>query len=82
MDGDENRLQQVLYNLIGNAIKFTESGFLKLNALEKDGMILVSVEDTGIGIPVNKRAAIFQEFEQIDGSVSREFAGTGLGVEY
>ena len=80
VDGDENRLQQVLYNLIGNSIKFTESGFLKLSAFEKDGMVQVSVEDTGIGIPENKRDAIFQEFEQGDGSISREFAGTGLGL--
>lgn len=78
--GDENRIQQVLYNLIGNAIKFTESGYIKVNAEEQDGMIQISVEDTGVGIPEEKREAIFQEFQQADGSISREFAGTGLGL--
>ena len=77
---DENRLQQVLYNLVGNAIKFTETGHVKVDASEKDGSLEVSVEDTGIGIPENKRESIFQEFQQGDGSVSREFAGTGLGL--
>ena len=77
---DENRLQQILYNLVGNAIKFTETGQVSIDALEKDGQLQVSVTDTGIGIPANKQAAIFQEFEQADGSISREFAGTGLGL--
>ncbi len=77
---DENRLQQILYNLVGNAIKFTETGQVTVNALEKEGQIQVSVQDTGIGIPADKQAVIFQEFEQGDGSISREFAGTGLGL--
>lgn len=79
-NADENRLQQVLYNLVGNAIKFTEKGHIKIFAEEKDQMLHVNVEDTGIGIPENKLDAIFQEFEQADGSISREFAGTGLGL--
>ena len=84
---DENRLQQIFYNLIGNAIKFTEKGHIRVTAqplsqksvLAPD-MIQITVEDTGIGIPENKRAVIFQEFEQADGSIAREFAGTGLGL--
>ncbi len=84
VDGDENRLQQVLYNLLGNAIKFTEQGYVRVQAQEiEDGEmegLEVRVEDTGIGIPENKMDAIFQEFEQGDGSISREFAGTGLGL--
>jgi signal transduction histidine kinase len=77
---DEDRLTQVLHNLIGNAIKFTESGFVRVDAQEKDGQLLLSVTDTGIGIPENKREAIFQEFVQADGSIQREYAGTGLGL--
>ena len=79
-NGDENRLQQVLYNLIGNAIKFTETGFVKVSSELKGEWIQISVIDTGIGIPKNKQTAIFQEFEQGEGSISREFAGTGLGL--
>ena len=80
VNADENRLQQILYNLIGNAIKFTEKGYIKLDAQEKGDLIQVSVEDTGTGIPENKQKAIFQEFEQGDSSISREFTGTGLGL--
>ena len=82
--GDEDRLQQVLYNLVGNAIKFTEKGYIRLQAhtVEADhtGSLQVRVEDTGIGIPESKREAIFEEFQQGDGSISREFVGSGLGL--
>lgn len=78
--GDENRLQQILNNLIGNAIKFTESGEVIISAEQEEDVITVSVKDTGIGIPKNKHNVIFQEFQQADGSISREFAGTGLGL--
>jgi len=77
---DENRLQQVLFNLVGNAIKFTEQGHIKIKAIEKEGMVQVSVEDTGIGIAADKKESIFQAFEQGDGSASRIYAGTGLGL--
>jgi len=77
---DENRLQQILYNLVGNAVKFTETGHIKVTASEKEDKLIIGVEDTGIGIPENKREVIFQEFEQGDGSISREYAGTGLGL--
>ena len=82
--GDENRLQQILYNLLGNAIKFTEKGHVRIGARQKEEagmqMLEVFVEDTGIGIPEDKREVIFQEFEQGDGSATREFSGTGLGL--
>ncbi|MEM8900662.1 MAG: ATP-binding protein, partial [Bacteroidota bacterium] len=78
--GDENRLQQIFYNLIGNAIKFTEKGYIRISAEEKKGFVHIQVSDTGTGIPEHKRDAIFQEFEQADGSIRREFAGTGLGL--
>ncbi len=77
---DENRLQQVFYNLIGNAIKFTETGSIAVHAQKREDTIEVLVEDTGVGIPFDKQQTIFEEFEQADGSESREYAGTGLGL--
>jgi two-component system, sensor histidine kinase ChiS len=77
---DENRLQQILYNLLGNAIKFTETGFIVVNAQLEDELLVLSIEDTGIGIPKAKQELIFKEFEQGDGSIARSFAGTGLGL--
>ena len=77
---DENRLQQILYNLVGNAIKFTEWGHINVRATEINDQIEVSIVDTGTGIPKNEQEAIFQEFQQADGSISREFIGTGLGL--
>ena len=83
-EGDENRLQQVLYNLIGNAIKFTEQGHIRIGARETEvsgrKLLEMFVEDTGAGIPQEKQEIIFQEFEQGDGSTTREFSGTGLGL--
>jgi two-component system, sensor histidine kinase ChiS len=79
-DGDENRLQQILSNLVGNAVKFTESGYVEITASLKDELITVKVKDTGIGVPENKWEVIFQEFQQADGSIAREYAGTGLGL--
>ncbi|MEB3884870.1 ATP-binding protein [Lyngbya sp. CCY1209] len=78
---DENRLQQILYNLIGNAIKFTEAGTVKIAASVAGGdAIAVAVSDTGIGIPEDKRDRIFESFEQGDGSTARQYGGTGLGL--
>ncbi|MEL7532509.1 MAG: response regulator, partial [Bacteroidota bacterium] len=77
---DENRLQQILHNLIGNAIKFTEEGDIVVRAHQDGDMIRVEVVDSGIGIPQEKQALIFEEFQQADGSISREFGGTGLGL--
>jgi two-component system sensor histidine kinase ChiS len=82
---DENRVQQILHNLIGNAIKFTETGKVEINAevVDTQGdckMLAIHVTDTGIGIPEEKQARIFQSFEQVDGSTARQFGGTGLGL--
>ena len=79
---DENRLQQILYNLVGNAIKFTERGQIEITALvdQSISMIQVTVSDTGIGIPEDKQERIFESFEQVDGSTDREYGGTGLGL--
>ncbi len=80
VDGDENRLQQILHNLIGNAIKFTASGSVTVSAAENKGMVEISIADTGIGIPKDKFDAVFKSFEQVDASISREYGGTGLGL--
>ncbi len=77
---DENRLQQILYNLIGNAIKFTEQGSIVISAECKGELVEVHVTDTGIGIPADKQELIFQSFEQVGAAVSREYGGTGLGL--
>ena len=77
---DENRLQQIIYNLVGNAIKFTDEGEVCISAEEKGEYLEVSVMDTGIGIPQEKLKDIFNFFEQVDTSSSREYGGTGLGL--
>jgi signal transduction histidine kinase/ActR/RegA family two-component response regulator len=80
---DPVRVRQVLLNLIGNAIKFTERGSIVMR-MELDGgdptMLRISVRDTGIGVPVDQHAAIFEKFSQADGSIVRKFGGTGLGL--
>ena len=78
--GDENRLQQILHNLIENAIKFTEKGDIIIWAKSENDMVEIRVSDTGIGIPRDKFDDIFKSFEQVDASSSRTYAGTGLGL--
>lgn len=78
--GDEDRLEQVLHNLVGNAIKFTERGFVKVTAEFNQHMVTVAVSDTGIGIPEDKYDAIFHSFEQLDGTDTRLRPGVGLGL--
>ncbi|MBD2387432.1 response regulator [Cylindrospermum sp. FACHB-282] len=87
VSADENRLQQILYNLIGNAIKFTDSGSVQVSARlissEEDGQeskIAITISDTGIGIPEDKLDRVFESFEQADGSTARIYGGTGLGL--
>lgn len=80
VDADEDRLQQILHNLIGNAIKFTEEGVITIKAEEKDDFLAISVIDTGIGIPEDKHEAIFHAFSQGDGTIAREYGGAGLGL--
>ncbi|HRO67429.1 MAG TPA: CHASE3 domain-containing protein, partial [Pseudobdellovibrionaceae bacterium] len=78
---DRQRLEQVLRNFLSNAIKFTERGHVRLSIEEAPGArIKFSVEDTGVGIPAEKQGLIFEAFEQADGSVSRKYGGTGLGL--
>ncbi|MDR1947068.1 MAG: response regulator [Desulfovibrio sp.] len=80
INADENRIQQILYNLIGNAVKFTEKGSIRVSAEVVGDQVAVSVADTGIGIPEDKFDRIFESFEQADGSTAREYGGTGLGL--
>ena len=80
VDADENRMQQILYNLLGNAIKFTEQGTITVSAEDQGEMLAVSVTDTGIGIAKKSQEKIFESFQQLDGSTVREYGGTGLGL--
>jgi len=83
--GDEGRLRQILFNLMGNALKFTDTGSVTLEAwpvgqkAEKT-RILFTVRDEGIGIPAEKLAYVFESFTQVDGTYSRRYQGTGLGL--
>jgi two-component system, NtrC family, sensor kinase len=78
--GDSRRIAQVLLNLVGNAIKFTEAGEVRVGVTVSDGHFLVSVADTGPGISEADQARIFEEFQQADSSTTRKKGGTGLGL--
>ncbi|MDM8566865.1 response regulator [Candidatus Halobeggiatoa sp. HSG11] len=80
VNADENRIQQILHNLVGNAIKFTDSGTVEISSTIKDKYMQIIVTDSGVGIQANKLETVFNPFEQADGSIAREFGGTGLGL--
>jgi signal transduction histidine kinase/DNA-binding response OmpR family regulator len=85
LKGDPFRLQQILYNLLGNAIKFTDSGEVKLRCRVRDNgfgkyLVDLTVIDSGIGIPANKVDSIFESFTQADASITRRYGGSGLGL--
>jgi signal transduction histidine kinase/DNA-binding response OmpR family regulator len=85
LKGDPARLQQIMNNLIGNALKFTETGYVRLDVSsvrDKTGALIlrIRVEDTGIGIPEDKKDVIFNKFTQADVSTARKYGGTGLGL--
>lgn len=78
--GDPSRLRQVLHNLIGNAIKFTESGAVTVVAKHRGSRARIAVHDTGVGIPADEVPRIFDAFHQADSSFTRRYGGTGLGL--
>lgn len=79
--GDANRLRQVLVNLIGNAIKFTEKGEVTLRVREQEqGQVIIELSDTGIGIPADRLESIFKDFAQVETSSAKNYGGTGLGL--
>jgi signal transduction histidine kinase/CheY-like chemotaxis protein len=79
--GDPGRIRQMLTNLVGNAVKFTEQGEIVVEAtLIGDSRVRIEVRDTGIGIAQSRHAAIFESFTQADGSMTRKYGGTGLGL--
>lgn len=80
IQADEDRLQQILHNLIGNAIKFTSSGEVRVSAEVTRQFLEITISDTGMGIPEADHERIFESFEQADGSITREHSGSGLGL--
>jgi len=85
--GDEVRIRQILFNLVGNSVKFTDQGHIRVWAgtlprRRRDGTVdvLLMVEDTGIGIPPDKLDYVFESFTQVDGTYTRQYQGTGLGL--
>jgi signal transduction histidine kinase len=77
---DPDRLTQILLNLVGNAVKFTEQGYVQSTVRRLGDGVEISVSDTGIGIAREAQSAIFDEFRQADASTTRRFGGTGLGL--
>jgi signal transduction histidine kinase len=78
--GDERRIMQVMMNLVGNAIKFTDAGEVTVRVGAPNGTFIASVTDTGPGIPAEEQQRIFEEFQQVDSSSTRRKGGTGLGL--
>jgi len=77
---DEDKIREVLINLIGNAIKFTHTGGVKVSQYKKEGMIVVAVTDTGSGIAKEDQELLFKKFSQLQGSYAKQSGGTGLGL--
>ena len=78
--GDEQRLTQVLLNFVGNAIKFTDKGEVRIRVMAQNSHFVVSVTDTGPGIPLDEQKRIFEQFHQVDSSNTKAKGGTGLGL--
>lgn len=77
---DERKLRQIVFNLVSNAVKFTPAGRITLKAAREGNRLIITVIDTGIGIPAEQLDAIFDPFHQVDGATTRQHSGTGLGL--
>ena len=77
---DRGKIIQVLFNLLGNAVKFTDEGSVSLQISSAKDMLKFDIKDTGIGIPDDEQKYIFEEFRQVDGSTTKKYGGTGLGL--
>jgi signal transduction histidine kinase len=77
---DQRRLEQVILNLLSNAVKFTETGSITINTMEQNECFIISIQDTGIGIPLSELDRLFKPFHQIDSGLTRKYEGTGLGL--
>jgi adenylate cyclase len=80
LDTDPDKLRQILLNLLGNAVKFTDSGAITVRARHQGGQIALEVADSGCGIPAEAQELVFEEFRQVDSSSTRQHGGTGLGL--
>ncbi len=81
VSGDAGRVRQVVFNLLSNALKFTDAGEIAIAARQQpDGQVAIAVSDSGVGIPADKLEAIFESFRQADAGTTRRFGGTGLGL--
>jgi signal transduction histidine kinase len=80
IEGDSVRFKQIMVNLVGNSIKFTEEGEVEIRPYLESGSFKVMVRDTGIGMSEEEMQRLFQPFQQVDGSITRRFGGTGLGL--
>ena len=78
--GDAGRIRQIFLNLVSNAVKFTESGYVLIDVNYIESQISIQITDTGCGVPVDKQQLIFEKFTQADSSTTRRFGGTGLGL--
>ncbi len=77
---DQDKLKQIVLNLLSNAAKFTHQGAITVDAVCRDQQLVIAVSDTGIGIPEEAQARVFEEFQQADSSTTRQYGGTGLGL--
>jgi len=80
MASDEKKITKILVSLLSNAYKFTHKGRVRVSTNASGGRIIYTVEDTGIGIPVEAQRYVFDEFRQVDGSATRRYGGSGLGL--
>ena len=78
--GDVARIKQIIMNLVNNSFKFTDQGYIKVQFNHEDGILSISVSDTGIGIPEDKKSLVFERFTQTSSSISRLYGGVGLGL--